>query len=434
VEDVFPTLVPILLGLADNRGVTRAQFTRSCCAVRPRTKRPVPSAISSATAWVELLRKNTSMKDLEVNTSSIIWREGESAIAQGLGGTMSLEKLCLHLSGGSLHGPTWQAMMQRNRSLKEIELQCASTDDIESIARGIPQNISLKTLVLSGDSIGDTAAATLAEALLSNNTLESLDLSGVDLEGPVGAAVIPTLWRNQTLRHLNLSEHNLADDFPTDLPRNFTLETLDVSSSQLGSDHCRAICESLRENWHLREINLGDDDIYFDEACATALSDLLDSMLIQVLHFHCNQAANQGIAVLAHSLRRNSSLRELNLEDFEIGNKGLLHLGDALVENSTLEILVLGENPFDQGSLTQFFQLLPRMEGLKKLSLDEMDGIGEDELWSAVVDGLRKNTAYRVSLTHTGDVSWPSEAPSRVKALIGFYLKLNRNGRKFLQV
>jgi hypothetical protein len=178
VEDVFPTLVPILLGLADNRGVTRAQFTRSCCAVRPRTKRPVPSAISSATAWVELLRKNTSMKDLEVNTSSIIWREGESAIAQGLGGTMSLEKLCLHLSGGSLHGPTWQAMMQRNRSLKEIELQCASTDDIESIARGIPQNISLKTLVLSGDSIGDTAAATLAETLLSNNTLESLDLFG----------------------------------------------------------------------------------------------------------------------------------------------------------------------------------------------------------------------------------------------------------------
>jgi hypothetical protein len=62
-----------------------------------------------------------------------------------------------------------------------------------------------------------------------------------------------------------------------------------------------------------------------------------------------------------------------------------------------------------------------------------MDGIGEDELWSAVVDGLRKNTAYRVSLTHTGDFSWPSEAPSRVKALIGFYLKLNRNGRKFLQ-
>jgi hypothetical protein len=38
-----------------------------------------------------------------------------------------------------------------------------------------------------------------------------------------------------------------AAGFPTDLPRNCTLETVTVSCNELGPDRCRAICESLQE-------------------------------------------------------------------------------------------------------------------------------------------------------------------------------------------
>jgi Ran GTPase-activating protein (RanGAP) involved in mRNA processing and transport len=226
------------------------------------------------------------------------------------------------------------------------------------------------------------------------------------------------------LRHLDLYASADAAGFPTDLPGNCTLETVTVSCNELGSDRCRAVCESLQENCHLRELNLDETAISLDDTVVTALNNLLDSTSIRVLNLDDNLATNQGIAALTDGLQRNSSLRELGLDGCEIGNEGLLHLGEALVENSTLEILRLEGNSFDQGTLFQFFQLLPMMDGLEDLSLDKAPGIVEDELWSAVVNGLRDNTSLQ-SLTQ----SYSDGA----KALIDFYLKLNRNGRKYLK-
>jgi hypothetical protein len=112
------------------------------------------------------------MKVLELDTR-LVRRECMPAIAQGLDGNASLEKLCLGLHGGSLHGPAWQAMIQQNCSLEEIKLQFASTasDGFESFARGIPQNTSLKTLDLSWSRIGNAATAILVDAIQSNDTV-----------------------------------------------------------------------------------------------------------------------------------------------------------------------------------------------------------------------------------------------------------------------
>jgi Ran GTPase-activating protein (RanGAP) involved in mRNA processing and transport len=142
---------------------------------------------------------------------------------------------------------------------------------------------------------------------------------------------------------------------------------------------------------------------------------------------------NQGIAVLADGLRGNSSLEELDLAHCEIGNEGLRLLGEAMVENTTLEILWLENNNFDQDALSRFFQLLPQMEGLKKLNLCEFPDMANDEFWSAVVDGLRENTSLQQLTWDNGSMDWHGGAPSHAKALIDFYLNLNRNGRQFLE-
>jgi hypothetical protein len=67
---------------------------------------------------------------------------------------------------------------------------------------------------------------------------------------------------------------------------------------------------------------------------------------------------------------------------------------------------------------------------LKELDLNPVD-MDSEELYSAVVDGLRENTSSQ-GITCWGEI-WLEGAPSDIKALIVFYLNLNRNGRKFLE-
>jgi hypothetical protein len=70
------------------------------------------------------------------------------------------------------------------------------------------------------------------------------------------------------------------------------------------------------------------------------------------------------------------------------------------------------------------------MNGLKELGLGGLD-MDSEEFHSAVVDGLRENTSLQ-RLVCGGSI-WHEEAPSDIRALIDFYLDLNRNGRKFLE-
>ena len=80
-DDEYSTLTPVLLGLACNRGVTHFHICNS-----------PPSVISCATSWVEMGRKNKSLKILERRDCSIL-RDDMSAIDRGLEGNASLEKL-----------------------------------------------------------------------------------------------------------------------------------------------------------------------------------------------------------------------------------------------------------------------------------------------------------------------------------------------------
>jgi Ran GTPase-activating protein (RanGAP) involved in mRNA processing and transport len=432
-ENEYSTLEPVLLGLACNRGVTHFHIRRS----------PL-SNISCATAWVELLQKNTSIKILELSYCSI-GRDDMSAIARGLEGNASLEKLTFrNLQGDSiLQGPAWQAMLQRNRSLKEIVLSRGFTSPLIPIgefvcfAGGLVQNASLKSLDLDNQCIGNTSIAALLEALESNDTLESLLLDCSEIKGPEGAVAVQNLWRNKTLKHLTLScnffeEDGAATGFPTDLSRNCVFETLDLHGVGLGSHGCRAVFESLQGNSCLRELDLFENHTSLDVDCATALKDLLGSTTLRVLKICENRVTNEGIEVLARGLHGNSSLRELDLQCCEIGDEGLLKLGEALVENSTLEILRLSA-AFGQDRISQFFQLLPQMEGLKELCLDHCDGMNDAELCVVVVDGLRKNTGLQRLTCEGGETTWHDEAPSHIKPLIAFNLDLNRKGRRLLE-
>jgi hypothetical protein len=194
----------------------------------------------------------------------------------------------------------------------------------------------------------------------------------------------------------------------------------------LQSHGCRAVCESLQGNSFLRELDLSENSISLDVDCAIALNDLLGSTTLRVLKLFDNRVTNEGIELLARGLQGNSSLIELDLQGCDISDEGLLNLGEALVENSTLEILRL-HDAFGQDAVSQFFELLPQMKSLKELCFNHDYLMEKEEYCVMVVDSLRKNTSLQRLTCGSHPHAWHEEA------LIVFYLSLNRNGRKFLE-
>ena len=355
-----------------------------------------------------------------------------SAIAAGLCKNESLQKLDLTdmLLEAAFDGPTWQAMLQSNKHLMELDLCCNELysngpEDFETFARGLSGNKVLKKLYLDCYNIDNAGTTAMVSAFQGNETLEHLSL-GVD----GGALAIHGLWQSASLKLLDLSDNECEEDytptaFPEGLPNNATFEVLRISNCSLSTNDCLAVLDSLQENTVLRELEIQQKNFSLDVLCATALQVLLVKAPLQKLWLNGNGVTNEGMVVLVEAIKRNTSLIELSLDDFGIGNETLLDLGEALVENKTLESLSLVYNDFSAEVVCYFFGILPRIKGLKKLSLCVPD---VESLGLALVSGLKMNTSmeciYGVIL---------SRLPSDIQKSIQFYLKMNRNGRKFLQ-
>jgi Ran GTPase-activating protein (RanGAP) involved in mRNA processing and transport len=226
-------------------------------------------------------------------------------------------------------------MLTRNHSLKEIILSTRSSRDgeFEYFARGFAHNTSVKSLSVLG--IGSAEANALVDSLLVNDTLESLDLHHDVTPGAEDATIVEKIWRNHTLRQLTFDSHmsDAATWFPTVLQEKCTLETIDLSENTLELNHCRAICESLRGSSCLQELDPSENYIILDDHGAQTLNDLLENAPLRMMDIGGNQITTQGMAVLANGLRGNSVLRELCLKFRRFSDEGLIHIGEALVEN-----------------------------------------------------------------------------------------------------
>jgi len=433
-SDKFPTVTPILLGLACNRSVKIAEFSLPVL-----DDSQIPAC---AAAWTEMLRRNSTMEvlqfDLECDIK--IGPECAAGIVDGLSENVALQELYLgqRLEEGAFYGPNWEHMLDRNQSLKELGLRAcylgaAGATSFGAFARGLSPNTSLKELNLKDNGIGNDGAMELADALRGNKVLERLDLSSNGIDGPEAVTVIKALWESKSLTHLYLSDNTFGGNyndrytvFPEGLPKNTTFECLDLDGCHLNPGDLLAIFECFDGSTSLRELNLGQNCISLDDSCGATLKRLIERTSLRLLYFCSNEVTSEGMTELVEGLQSNLSLVELSLSDCGIDNEGLFKLGEGLVENKTLESLALEENEFDTDGLSQFFGILPRMKGLKKLELNSAD-ISDETVGLALLDGIRVNTSLEII-----EGIEESELSPAFKESIDFYLQMNRNGRRYL--
>lgn len=176
---------------------------------------------------------------------------------------------------------------------------------------------------------GDAGAVELAQWLDKNPNLEKLDLTGNRM-GSLGArtiadALIARVGPDHKLSHLNFSCNCILDgDFIGQLLASTkTVRSLDLSFNWLGNQEVEEICHGLRKNTSLRQLNL----------------------------FGCQRVSHEGMAAILDCLQRdNTAVESIQIQAFdEEGERLVMEINHWLSLNKAGRYLLNRPHPEPSG-------------------------------------------------------------------------------------
>lgn len=277
------------------------------------------------------------------------------------------------------------------------------------LARVFLKNISITSLDLSFNPLGDGGAEALAEALRPTDfafcTLERLVLRRCRVGARGAVALGRSLRGNETLHVLNLSGNRVGDPGAAALAEALArstgsglgIQVLTVSDGGIGSSGMAALAAALADNGNVTEFRAcgnrcGDDAAnpvslalrrqatlvllqlsgcaLGDGAAQTLAPAIGGSPSLEVVHLACNGIGDLGVTALARCAEDNTSLRELSLHDNTFAAKGFRALAATLLSNHTLVTLDLAGNDLsDVGAAEVFADAIRGNEALMSLDL-----------------------------------------------------------------
>ncbi len=144
-------------------------------------------------------------------------------------------------------------------------------------------------------------------------------------------------------------------------------------NSGIGETGFLSIADATITNSSLIQLSLCRCSLEITENNGPVVKEMLQrNSTLEVLDLSDNRRlSDAGAFFIAEGLKRNSSLKELNLCSCRIGDHGVKLLGEALVENDSLSELGLRGNLMSESGLTLLLEHLKSNEALVKLSLSD---------------------------------------------------------------
>ena len=250
-----------------------------------------PTPNSAATGWLhmnlletkicesgveyiaDMLQNGSIVRMLSLGTVSLsgnniiaIKKRGLKYIAEALLTNCSLFELFLSMCALEItkeNGQVLCQMLQRNKTLKHLELFCSSVFDVGAffIAEGLKLNTSLRMLTLSLCSITAEGAKFISGALTVNASLQILCLAWNELGDTGVDSLANALKQNDSLKELYLGECGVTDRglelLGIALTVNKSLETLDLRQNEsISEGGLLVLTEYLKRNNGLVKLHL----------------------------------------------------------------------------------------------------------------------------------------------------------------------------------
>jgi len=322
-------------------------------------------------------------------------------------------------------------------SLNDIQAGNSGPLAMEQISSGLANNTTLTTLIMNKCALGPSAGIHIANALKVNTSLKVLRLEG-NMIGPIGGKkLFDGLRENKTLEELDLRMNRIGggggggddDEEKADVKSlAFALGNnsdgicccqlikLDLSYNDLRCLGCIILAEAIGKSSQctLRELILEKNDIGGMGAVSLANSltsnAACSSSRLRCLVLRGNAIGDVGAIAIGMMLKKNDSLRVLDVSSCSIGNEGAAAIGMGLSVNTTLQTINLDKNSLGSGiNYVLFSEGVSTNKTLKALHLsgngltddadqDESDSSSSVSSWwwgKAVAKALCTNTSLQ---------------------------------------
>ncbi|XP_067934446.1 leucine-rich repeat-containing protein 74B-like [Watersipora subatra] len=228
--------------------------------------------------------------------------------------------------------------------LKHRALIAAET---AAIAKAFKSVLSIESLDLGGNDLGDKGCEYLCEMLKDNHILRTLSIAENNLSDASASHINRMLAENDTLKELSLAGNLFTDNSAAtfaDFMEDCKLKSLDLSHNRFGARGGVILGPALSTNVYLDELDLSWNQIRGAGAVAVATG-LKENVHIAVCNLAWNGFSELGGLALADALLVNTNLKEIDISSNRLTYPVAVKLAKVLGTNEVLETLKMANNP-----------------------------------------------------------------------------------------
>ena len=324
--------------------------------------------------------------------------------------THSLSYLRQIKIGGKIEGPTSELASLLNNlhhvpRLSELDLHGVGmgNQECQLLATGLKYVDRLRILMVSNNPLGH-GVSELANHLHSVPYLEELYLNDTQMGEEEVTALASSLKNVTHLSKLLLSENPLGHGI-SELAKHLHnvphLQELDLSLTHMGEEEVTALAHSLENVTQLNKVVLSNNPL--GHGISELAKHLHNLPHLKQLHLDDTQMGEEEVTALAHSLKNVTQLGELVLSNNPLGH-GISELAKHLDSVPLLWSLYLNDTQMGEEEVTTLAYVLVYVPKLSVLTLDKNPlGRGATELFKYIsqsnIYGPRRLDLCEVQLT-----------------------------------
>jgi Ran GTPase-activating protein (RanGAP) involved in mRNA processing and transport len=212
--------------------------------------------------------------------------------------------------------------------------------EVKDLADALFTNTVLQRLDLPGGFIGHKGLEVLASAIKQNpgTKLNSLDLSSNNLGPDAEQAFADLLAANTVLQRLDLGDNDLTgEDLATGLKSNTGLTYLNLENNKLTPEGIIALAGAVKLHFTLGSLTLTKNEI--PKEAEAAIGDMLKTnSVLTKLYLNSTGITGEELSI---GLKSNTKLNTLNLKNNNLGYDGVLAITSAIKANTGTKLTYL---------------------------------------------------------------------------------------------
>eukprot|EP00980_Cylindrotheca_fusiformis_P030276 scaffold24618_cov127-Cylindrotheca_fusiformis.AAC.9 len=237
---------------------------------------------------------------------------------------------------------------------------------------------TLKTLYLAGNMIGEDGAFAMADFIRQGSQLSKLYMTGNRIGAEGVKAITEAILEHEIRRHGEAmlmaaeNENPVAEDAEKTRIRSFSgMQELFLGGTGMGTLGCHAVARLLEKTSYLRVISFPNCDIGDEEVgiLASSIKANKASLPIECIQLSFNDMRHKGLESLTNAVWGSTTLKELRIDNNNIGDRGAHQVAAILPALKALEVLDVGFNSIKATGLNVLMKAVAESQQLQSLSV-----------------------------------------------------------------